>query len=118
MKLSPEEELFLRHWMYEEFHYQDGPGPAKQLQLQHRAIPAELAFIIAAAIPDLDEQEAAGKDPPPVPVPSWPWTHETLQARVCPARAVLAQERKNEMAEGTVSGTPLTPAADRPRRER
>ena len=57
MRLSREEEVFLRHWMYDETHYQEGPGPAKQLQLRHRAIPADLAAIIAAAFPDLSEQE-------------------------------------------------------------
>jgi HD superfamily phosphodiesterase len=27
MKLSSEEEQFLRHWMHDEIHYQDGQGP-------------------------------------------------------------------------------------------
>ena len=27
MKLSRDEELFLRHWMYDEVHYEEGPGP-------------------------------------------------------------------------------------------
>jgi hypothetical protein len=31
MRLSPEEETFLRHWMYDEVHYQNGTGPAKRL---------------------------------------------------------------------------------------
>src|SRR5262245_31714469 len=52
MKLSPEEMHFLRHWMYDEMHYQEGSGPAKQLQREHRAISANLAVLIAAAIPD------------------------------------------------------------------
>src|SRR5438874_1281745 len=51
LKLSPEEELFLRHWMYDEVHYKEGPGRAKSLQLQRRAVPADLATLIAAAIP-------------------------------------------------------------------
>ena len=48
MKLSPEETHFLRHWMYEEMHYQEGGGPAKQLQRAHHVISANLAVIIAA----------------------------------------------------------------------
>ena len=65
MKLSPEEMHFLRHWMYDEMHYQEGSGPAKQLQREHNAISANLAVIIAAALPDLAEQWAAGVGPPP-----------------------------------------------------
>jgi len=53
--------LLLRHWMYDEVHYQDGTGPAKRLQLQHRAIPADLAVLIAAAIPEPSDQEEAGQ---------------------------------------------------------
>jgi len=89
MKLSRDEELFLRHWMYDEVHYQEGQGPAKRLQLEHRTIPADLAAIIAAAFPDtLDQAEAAGS-PPPAGTPTWPWTEETLAARHAEARAVL-----------------------------
>ena len=43
MKLSREEDVFLRHWMYDEVHYRDGPGPAKTLQVRHHVTPAELA---------------------------------------------------------------------------
>ena len=56
MRLSRDEESFLRHWMYDEVHYQDGPGPAKRLQLEHGAVPADLATLIAAAIPDAADQ--------------------------------------------------------------
>jgi hypothetical protein len=91
MKLSPEEEAFLRRWMYDEVHYQDGPGPAKQLQLQHRVIPADLATIIAAAIPDPAEQERASLDPPTDPV-AWPWSSQSAwDGRLSEARATLAQ---------------------------
>ena len=65
MKLSREEQLFLRHWMHDEVHYHDGTGPAKRLQLQYGAVPADLAVLIAAAISDISEQDAAGKGPPP-----------------------------------------------------
>ena len=63
MKLSREEATFLRHWIYDEAHYAEGSGPAKRLQVQHGAIPVDLAVLIAAAFPDLAEQEAAGGAP-------------------------------------------------------
>jgi hypothetical protein len=96
MKLSLEEEMFLRHWMYDETHYQEGPGPAKRLQLQHRAVPADLAVLIAAAIPDPIEQEKAGLDRPSTEPPKWPWSEETLLARVSEARTVLSTESMSE----------------------
>ena len=51
MRLSHDEERFLRHWMHDELHYREGQGLAKRLQLLHRVIPADLATLIAAAIP-------------------------------------------------------------------
>jgi hypothetical protein len=89
MKSSPEEISFLRHWMYDEMHYQERSGPAKQLQREYQAISANLAEIIAAAIPDLAEQWAAGLGPPPAEPPTWPWTKATIQARLAEARAML-----------------------------
>ena len=90
MKLSPKEEAFLRHWMYDETHYEKGVGPAKRLQVEHRARPADLALLIAAAIPDLAEQEAAGSGPPPVEPPLWPWSEESFRGRLAEARTALA----------------------------
>lgn len=89
MKLSREEELFLRHWMYDEAHYQDGRGPAKELQVRHQAVPADLATLIAATFPDLAEQEAAGIGPPPAEPPRWPWPGDALRDRVAAARSAL-----------------------------
>src|SRR4051812_24542585 len=91
MGLSPDEESFLRCWMFDEAHYQEGIGPAKRLQLQHRAIPADLAILIAAGMPDPGEQEAAGEGSPPAEPPTWPWTEGALTARLAEARAVLAR---------------------------
>ena len=95
MRLSPDEEQFLRHWMYDEVHYSDGPGPAKRLQLEHQANSAEFAVLIAAAIPNPAEQEAAGFGPPPDEVPTWPWHGETLRARVAQARSHLAEQKSS-----------------------
>jgi hypothetical protein len=91
MRLSREEETFLRRWIYDEAHYREEIGPAKCLQVQHRARPADLATIIAAAMPDAAEQEAAGSDPPSTESPKWPWSEEGLRVRLAEARAVLAQ---------------------------
>lgn len=95
MKLSPDEALFLRHWMYDEVHYADGPGLAKRLQFQHQAMSADLAVLIAAAIPNPAEQEAAGIGPPPAEAPKWPWNKDSLRARVAQARAVLAEQKSS-----------------------
>lgn len=90
MKLSPEEEAFLRQWMYDEAHYQEGLGPAKRLQLQHRAIPADLALLIAAAMPDPAEQKAAALESPAEPL-EWPWTDDAFASRLAEAQAILAR---------------------------
>jgi hypothetical protein len=61
MKLPPQELAFLRHWMYDEAHFQEGQGTAKRLQVTHGVAPADVALLIAAAIPDTREQDAAGR---------------------------------------------------------
>jgi hypothetical protein len=76
--------------MYDEVHYTEGQGPAKQLQVQHCAVPADLAVLIAAAIPDLADQEAAGLGPSPVEPPIWPWSEDLLRARLAEARTALS----------------------------
>jgi hypothetical protein len=91
MKLSRDEEQFLRHWMHDEVHYQTGQGRAKRLQLLHHAIPADLATLIAAGIPDPEDQEEAGLALPPDAPLSWPWSDEAFRARVAEARAILAE---------------------------
>jgi hypothetical protein len=89
MKLSREEEDFLRHWIYDEVHYREGTGPAKRLQLDHNVVPADLALIIAASMRDLGEQEAAAEGPPPAEPPVWPWPGDTCARRVEEARELL-----------------------------
>lgn len=101
MRLSRDEEVFLRHWMYDEVHYQDGAGPAKRLQLQHRASPADLAVLIAAAVPDPRDQEQAGLGPPPVEPPRWPWSEEAWGELRSKARAALAEAAWEPEAEPT-----------------
>src|SRR5687767_6130606 len=93
MKLSPEEEAFLRHWIFDEAHYRDGIGPAKRLQLERGVIPADLATLIAAGLPELAIQEAAANGPPPAVGPTWPWSEQTLRARLKLAQAVLAERQ-------------------------
>jgi hypothetical protein len=92
MRLSRDEEVFLRHWMYDEVHYREGQGPAKRLQVQHQAVPADLATLIVAAMPDPSEQEAAGHGPPPVDPPTWPWPDDALRLRLSDARLALGLE--------------------------
>jgi hypothetical protein len=88
MKLSPEEETFLRQWIHDEACFQEGQGPAKLLQLENRVRPADLAVLIAASLPDPGEQQAAARTPPGEP-PRWPWSAESLAVRLHQARAHL-----------------------------
>jgi hypothetical protein len=94
MKLSRDEEAYLRHWMFDEARYQEGQGPAKQLQLQHGATPAELAVLIAAALPDPADQEAAAQGPSPTEPPVWPWSDVSYRARLAEARAILSERQR------------------------
>jgi hypothetical protein len=89
-KLSREEEAFLRRWIYDEVHFQEGMGPAKQLQLLHQVRPADLALLIAAALPNPADQEAASCDPPPGEGPLWPWSEQEFHQRIEEARTLLA----------------------------
>ena len=100
MRLSHEEEVFLRHWMYDEWHFQEGRGPAKQIQLDHKVVPADLALIIAASMRDLGEQEAAAVGPPPAEPPVWPWTADDCARRVEEARALLEAPQPRSTAKG------------------
>ena len=89
MKLSHEEEIFLRHWIYDEVHFHEGTGPAKRLQVAHKVPPANLALIIAAALTEPGEQEAAADGPPPTETPVWPWPLDSCARRVEEARQLL-----------------------------
>jgi hypothetical protein len=91
MTLSRDEEIFLRHWMYEEMHCGSPVGPAKRLQREHGVISSDFAALIAVAMPAPADQEVAGIGPPPVAEPIWPWSAESLENRVCEARRLLAQ---------------------------
>jgi hypothetical protein len=89
MKLSPDEELFLRQWIYDEAHFRNGIGPAKRLQVDHQVVPADLAAIIAAAIPDPEDQEQAASTSLSATPPRWPWAGNAFQTRLAEAKAVL-----------------------------
>ena len=80
MEFLPEEVRFLRHWVYEETHHQE--GPAKHLQLLHRVVSDDLAVLIGAAFPDPAEQQSAGIGPPPTEPPVWPWSDRDFQVRL------------------------------------
>lgn len=98
MKLSREEEIFLRHWIYDEWHFREGTGPAKRLQVTHEVRPFELALIIAASMTELGEQEAAAEGPPPAEPPVWPWSADNCARRVEEARELLgAPKPRNNM---------------------
>ena len=103
MKLSPEEEVFLGHWLFEQFHYEAGRGPAKRLQLEHGAVPAQLSVLIAAAIPDPLDQKAASMGPPPAEAPTWPWNEVEWPVRLAEAHAALARINQNNRAQAATS---------------
>src|SRR5262245_60900588 len=88
MRLSRDEELYLRHWIWDEARYEQGPGEAKRLRVALHVRPADLAVLIAAAMPDPAEQLAASSAPPAEPV-RWPWSEESLRARIAEARCWL-----------------------------
>jgi hypothetical protein len=100
MTLSRDEEIFLRHWMYEEVNSGEGQGPAKRLQVQHRAVADDLAVLIAAAMPDPANQDAAGQGPPPKEPPIWPWPGGTLWIRVADARAYIMDPQDYSIGSG------------------
>jgi hypothetical protein len=98
MKLSHEEEVFLRHWIYDEWHFREGRGPAKQLQLDHKVVPADLALIIAASMRDPEEQLSAAEGPRPVEPPIWPWPGDSCMRRVEEARELLGAPKPRSSA--------------------
>jgi hypothetical protein len=103
MRLSREEEAFLYRWVYDEAHYQEGVGPAKGLQVQHALKPADLAILIAAALPEPAEQEAMALKIPAKDRPAWPWLEDEFTRRLEEARATLA-ERHTYTPSTTSSG--------------
>jgi hypothetical protein len=105
MKLSHEEEIFLRHWIYDEVHFREGLGPAKRLQVAHKVSPADLALIIAAALTEPGEQEAAADGPPPAESPDWPWREDKCAFRVEEARQLLGAPWSGVATPNLVSRT-------------
>ena len=85
--------------MFEEFHYDSGRGPAKQLQIDHGAAPAELSILIAAAIPEPLDQKAIAAGPTPPETPKWPWTEEGFYARLTEARELLSAGPRGDQTQ-------------------
>jgi len=103
IKLSPEEERFLRHWMHDEAHYQTGLGHAQRLQLQHGIVPADLAILVAA-FSKLADQEAVSVAAPPAEPPSWTWSDQGFQFRLAEARSTLVQRHPRSVDKSEVAG--------------
>lgn len=89
MTLCPDEELFLRQWMFDEVHFEEGQGPAKRLQVAMGVRPAELSLLIAAALPDPAEQQAAVSGVDRSACPTWPWSVQSFQHRLGEAQAII-----------------------------
>ena len=75
MKLSPREEAYVRHWMYEEFHCNDPsqPRPAVELLEEHSGTELDLLRLIIAAICPIEGYDLAAT-PRPEGTPEWPWS--------------------------------------------
>jgi hypothetical protein len=98
MTLSHDEEIFLRHWIYDEVHYQEGNGPAKRLQVEHKVRPADLAILVAASMTEPGEQEAAAEGPPPSEPAAWPWAEDSCARRVDEARELLGASHNHTIS--------------------
>jgi hypothetical protein len=67
--------------MNDEFHRRGKAGPAKSLQLEHPVYPGEIGFVIAAWMPDPEQQCRVAEGPAPETSPEWPWaTTQQFQA--------------------------------------
>jgi hypothetical protein len=103
MKLSPKQENFLKHWMYEELHFRDKSlaRPAKELQRQQPVVPAQIAAIIAAWMPDPIEQDKVLQGPPPETPPEWPWaSREEFQDLLSKATQELEERNASRQTIG------------------
>jgi hypothetical protein len=95
LTLSPEEELFLRQWMFDEVHFEEGLGPAKRLQVAQGVRPAELSLLIAASLPDPAEQQTAVSRATRSACPTWPWSVQSFRHRLGEAQAMLASRQSH-----------------------
>jgi hypothetical protein len=93
MTLSLEGELFLRQWMFDEVHFEEGQGPAKRQQVAQGVRPAELSLLIAATLPDPAKQQAAVSGATRSLCPTWPWSVQSFQDRLGEAQAILASRQ-------------------------
>jgi hypothetical protein len=70
MKLSRDELTFLRHWMFDETHFQDGPGAANRLQLAHGRHLPNLPSLSRPHSPIPRSRKSPARDPLPMkPMP-------------------------------------------------
>ena len=100
MNLTKREEQFLQAWMHDELHFREGTGPAKRLQRAHQVKPFDLALLIAAWLPDPNEQFQRAEEPLPDTV-EWPWqTREEFETRLREAKEVLALRNRPQAGSG------------------
>jgi hypothetical protein len=80
--------------MFDEVQFEEGQGPAKRQQVAQEVRPAELSLLIAAALPDPADQEAAVARASPSACPTWPWSVQSFQDRLGEAQAILASRQQ------------------------
>jgi hypothetical protein len=91
MNVGVAEEQFLQAWMHDELHFREGTGPAKRLQRAHQVMPFDLALLIAAWLPDPNEQFQRAEEPLPEAPVEWPWqTPRKFETRLRQAKEELA----------------------------
>jgi hypothetical protein len=101
MILTTKEEQFLQAWMYDELHFREGVGQAKQLQREHQVRPADLGTLIAAWLPDPKEQLRRAEEPLLPSPPEWPWqSRKELEARLHEAQAELSEQGSSRKPVG------------------
>jgi len=93
MKLSREEEGFLRHWMYDKTHYQDGPGPAKQFCIEQPLLTWPPSLPLPS--PTWTTRKLPASGPRLMIPPMWPWIGDTLRTRIFEAQAALPEHGRS-----------------------
>ena len=95
--LSDSEVHFLTRWAYDEWHFTEGRGPAKTLQVRSGVIPAAMGEVLAAAMPSSVVTEIMGGSLPPAGPVEWPWSDpEDFRLRLVQAREINRRKRTIE----------------------